>query len=117
MGQARNQPGISSRLRRQIHALLAEQCVHPPVERLFGPAGRQYLAGLALPAVTRGRIDPALRLIDAAAAEVATADREIRAAFAGEARIARLVGPPFIDDSSLSRYRETPASSRKSSLR
>lgn len=87
---------ISSRLRCQIHALLAEQCVHPPVERLFGPAGRQYLANLALPAVTRNRIDAALRLIDAAAAEVAKADREIRAAFAGEARIARLLPIPGI---------------------
>src|SRR5713226_8311018 len=29
---------IRSRLRCQVHALLAEQGVHPPVERLFGPA-------------------------------------------------------------------------------
>jgi transposase len=61
---------ISSRLRCQIHSLLAEHCVHPPVDSLFGPVGRRFLATLELSAVTRGRIDAALRLIDASAAEV-----------------------------------------------
>lgn len=87
---------ISSRLRCQIHALLAEQGVHPPVERLFGPAGRQYLANLELPPVTRGRIDAALRLVDASRAEVAITDRELRMAFACDARIAQLLPIPGI---------------------
>jgi transposase len=87
---------IGSRLRCQVHALLADHGAHPPMQRLFGPAGRQYLAGLELPAVTRGRIDAALRLIDAAAAEVRTLDQELRAGFAGDVRIARLLPIPGI---------------------
>jgi transposase len=87
---------IGSRLRCQIHALLAEQGIHPPVERLFGPTGRRFLSSLELPAVTRGRIDAALRLIDASVAEVAIADRELRAVFAGDARIPKLVPIPGI---------------------
>jgi transposase len=87
---------IGSRLRCQIHALLAEQGVHPPVERLFGPAGRRFLADLELPTVTRGRIDAALRLIDAGAAEVTIANRELRTAFAGDARIPKLLPIPGI---------------------
>jgi transposase len=87
---------ISSRLRRQIHAFLAEQGVQPPVERLFGPTGRAFLASLELPGVTRGRIDANLRLIDAAAAEVTIIDRELRAAFAGDTRIQQLLPIPGI---------------------
>jgi len=87
---------IGSRLRCQIHALLADHGAHPPMQRLFGPAGRQYLASLELPAVARGRIDAALRLIDAAAAEVTSLDRELRAVFAADARIAQLLPIPGI---------------------
>lgn len=87
---------ISSRLRCQVRALLAEQCVHPPVDSLFGVAGRQYLASLELPAISRGRIDAALRLIDASAAEVQLLDRELRAVFAGDERIRRLLPIPGI---------------------
>ena len=87
---------ISSRLRCQVHALLAEHGVHPPVERLFGPAGRRFLAILALPMVARGRIDAALRLIDAVAAEVAIINGELRSAFAGDARIRQLLPIPGI---------------------
>jgi transposase len=87
---------IGSRLRCQVHALLADHGVHPPLQRLFGPAGRRFLASLVLPAVTRGRIDAALRLIDAGAAEVTALDRELRSVFATDARLAQLLPIPGV---------------------
>jgi len=87
---------IGSRLRCRIHAHLADHCIHPPVEDLFGPAGRDFLAEVALPAVVRGRVDAALRLIDQVAVEVSALERELRAAFAGDERLRRLVPIPGI---------------------
>ncbi len=87
---------IGSRLRCQIHALLAEHCVQPTVADLFGAAGRRFLGEVALPEVLRGRVDAALRLIDAAAAEVVTIDGELKAAFAGDERVRRLLPIPGI---------------------
>jgi transposase len=87
---------VGSRLRCGIHALLAEHCVQPPVEELFGPTGRRFLGSVELPAVSRGRIDAALRLIDAAAAEIAILDQELRAAFVGDGRVRQLLPIPGI---------------------
>lgn len=87
---------IGSRLRCQIHALLADHCVFPPEDELFGPAGRRFLAEVALPAVARGRIDAALRLIDGVAAEVAALERELAEAFKADGRIRRLLPIPGV---------------------
>lgn len=87
---------IGTRLRCQIHALLADHCVQLPVDQLFGPVGRRFLESLELPRVSRGRVDAALRLIDAAAGEVATLNGELKAAFAGDERLRRLLPIPGI---------------------
>jgi transposase len=87
---------VGSRLRCGIHALLADHCIQPPLDELFGPIGRRFLASVELPEVSRGRVDAALRLIDAAAAEVAILDRDLRAAFQGDARIRQLLPIPGI---------------------
>src|SRR5437899_7348358 len=87
---------IRSRLQCQVHAILADHCLQPPVESIFGPAGRRFLASAELPAVDRGRVDAALRLIDAVTAEVISVDKELRAAFAGDERIRRLMAIPGI---------------------
>jgi transposase len=87
---------IRSRLRCQLHAILADHCVQPPVDSVFGPAGRRFLATVELPAVDRGRVDAALRLMDAVTAEVISVDKELRAAFAGDERIRRLMAIPGI---------------------
>jgi len=49
-----------------------------------------------LPAVERGRIDAALRLSDAVTLEVIGVDKELRAAFAGDERIRRLMAIPGV---------------------
>lgn len=87
---------IGSRLRCQVHAHLADHCIQPPLEELFGTTGRRFLASVELPAVARSRVDAALRLIDAAAAEVAILNQELKAAFADDERIRRLLPIPGI---------------------
>src|SRR3989442_7318787 len=87
---------IRSRLRCQVHAILADHCVQPPVGSIFGPAGRRFLASVELPAVDRGPGDAALRLSDAVTVEVIALDKELRAAFAGDERIRRLMAIPGI---------------------
>src|SRR5712691_6607840 len=87
---------IRSRLRCQVHAILADHCVQPPVDSIFGPADRRFLASVEWPAVDRGRVDAALRLSDAVTAEVIALDKELRAAFSGDERIRRLMAIPGI---------------------
>ena len=87
---------IRSRLRCQVHAILADRCVQPPLGSIFGPAGRRFLKSVELPAVERGRIDAALRLSDAVTLEVIGVDKELRAAFAGDERIRRLMAIPGV---------------------
>ena len=87
---------IRSRLRCQVHAILADHCVQPPLGSIFGPVGRRFLASVLLPAVDRGRVDAALRLMDAITAEVIGVDKELRAAFSGDERIRRLMAIPGI---------------------
>src|SRR5256712_2879113 len=87
---------IRSRLRCQVHAILADHCVQPPVGSIFGPAGRRFLASVELPAVDRGRVDAALRLSDAVTVEGIALDKELRAAFTGDERIRRLMAIPGI---------------------
>jgi len=87
---------IRSRLRCQVHAILADHCVQPPVDAIFGPAGRRFLASVELPGVDRGRVNAALRLMDAVSAEVISVDKELGAVFAGDGRIHRLMAIPGI---------------------
>jgi len=44
-----------------------------------------------VPASARGRLDAGLRLIDAITAEITPADADLRAAFASDARVRRLL--------------------------
>lgn len=87
---------IRSRLKCQIHALLAEQGVHPVMSDLFGEGGRRLLADLELPSISKERIEANLRLIDATTAEVDVAEREMRGLFAHDPRIYRLLPIPGV---------------------
>jgi transposase len=87
---------MRSRVQSQLHALLADLGVIPELRTLFGPAGRRWLAGLQLPVGARGRLDAGLRLIDAITVEVGRADADLRAGFAGDDRIRRLLAIPGI---------------------
>jgi transposase len=87
---------VRSQLRCQVHAVLAEHGVHAEVSDVFGKAGRALLEDLALPPVSRARLDANLRLIDAVSEEVAEAERELRALFRGDDRIKRLTAIPGV---------------------
>jgi transposase len=87
---------MRSRIQSQLHALLADLGVIPGLTTLFGPAGRRWLAELQLPAGARGRLDAGLRLIDAITIEVGRADADLRAGFAGDGRVRRLLPIPGI---------------------
>jgi hypothetical protein len=87
---------MRSRLQSQAHALLADLGIIPELTTLFGPAGRQWLAELQLPAAARGRLDAGLRLIDAVTDEVRQADTDLRARFARDPRVRRLLPIPGI---------------------
>jgi transposase len=87
---------MRSRVQSQLHALLADLGVIPELRTLFGPAGRCWLAELQLPAGARGRLDAGLRLIDAITVEVAHADVDLRASFAGDDRVRRLLPIPGV---------------------
>jgi transposase len=87
---------MRSRVQSQLHALLADLGVIPELTTLFGPAGRRWLTELQLPDGPRNRLDAGLRLIDAITIEVTHADADLRASFAGDPRIRRLLPIPGI---------------------
>lgn len=62
----------------------------------FGNAGRALLEDLALPPVSKARLDANLRLIDAVSDEVVQAERELRALFRDDDRIKRLTAIPGV---------------------
>ena len=87
---------IRSRLKCQIHALLAEAGVTISMTDLFGPGGRNLLADLKLPVISQGRLEANLRLIDTLSVEVDVAQREIAGRFRGDPRMQRLLPIPGI---------------------
>jgi transposase len=87
---------MRSRVQSQLHALLADLGITPELTTLFGPAGRRWLAELQLPAGARSRLDAGLRLVDAVTVEVALADADLRAGFARDPRVRRLLPIPGI---------------------
>jgi transposase len=86
-----------SRLKCQVHAILAEHGVLlPALTDLFGQQGRQFLDGLTLPEVSRACVQADLRLIDLVTSEVRDADRKLIALFRRDPRIERLRRIPGI---------------------
>jgi hypothetical protein len=87
---------MRSRLQSQLHALLADLGAIPELSTLFGPVGRRWLAELDLPVAARRRLDAGLRLVDAITVEAGRADTDLRASFAGDDRVRRLLPIPGI---------------------
>lgn len=87
---------MRSRLKCQIHALVAEAGVAVSMTDLFGRGGRALLADLRLPTISSGRLEANLRLIDTLSTEVTAAQREIARHFRGDLRMARLLPIPGI---------------------
>jgi transposase len=87
---------LRSHLKCQVHALLTENGVFPEHTDLFGRGGRTAIASAGLLAVSRSRVDCALRLIDSISAEIERAEVEIRHLFAHDERAKRLLPIPGI---------------------
>lgn len=87
---------ISSRLKCQTHALLADQGILPTMTDLFGQGGRAFLQGLRLRPIPQDRLEANLRLLDLLSPEVIAADHELRALLAGDPRIGKLTPIPGI---------------------
>ncbi|MGZ3303805.1 MAG: IS110 family RNA-guided transposase [Isosphaeraceae bacterium] len=87
---------IRSRLKCQIHVILADFRISSPVSDLFGVGGRAFLESLELPTIPAERLAALLRLVDATTAEIASGESKMRELFRGDQRIARLVAIPGI---------------------
>ena len=66
-----------TRLRNQIHAVLARNLIDAPFTDVFGQGGRQWLAEVQLPAHEREQVDSNLRLHDALDGEVELVERQL----------------------------------------
>lgn len=64
-----------TRLRNQIHAVLARNLIEVPFTDVFGQGGRRWLAEVELPAHEREAVDSNLRLHDALDSEVELVER------------------------------------------
>jgi transposase len=87
---------IRSRLKCQVHALLAEHGITLEVSDSFGKQGRELLDGLQLPLTSQNRVAANLRLVDGITEEVKLADQELKALFAKDTRLQRLTAIPGI---------------------
>jgi transposase len=87
---------MRSRLKAQVHALLAEHGVASPMSDVFGRRGRQLLEELRLPQHSQGRLEACLRLIDDLGTEIEIADTEILALYETDRRTQRLLPIPGI---------------------
>ena len=65
-----------TRLRNQIHAVLARNLIEAPVTDVFGQAGRRWLADVELAAHEREQVDSDLRLHDALDGEIELVERQ-----------------------------------------
>lgn len=70
---------VRTRIKNQVHALLAKQGKHSPYADAFGKAGRRFLRNTPLPPVRRRAVDDYLELIDAIDAKLERVSAEIDA--------------------------------------
>jgi transposase len=87
---------MRSRIKCQVHAVLAEHGIATPMTDLFGKRGRELLAGLRLPELTHGRLEACMRLVDDLTVEIEIADTEILTLFETDRRTKRLLPIPGI---------------------
>lgn len=85
---------IRSRLKNQVHAVLADRGFHPEGSDVF--AGNLARLSKSLPHTTRQRVDANLRLIEELDEEVDLADQQINKQFARDPRVRRLQPVPGI---------------------
>jgi hypothetical protein len=85
-----------TRLRNQVHAVLARNLIEAPVTDVFGQGGRRWLAELSLPAQEREQVDNNLRLHDALDAEVELVERQLAEQALARPDVRRLMTIPGV---------------------
>jgi transposase len=85
-----------TRLRNQVHAVLARHLVDVPVTDLFGQKGRCWLAGVELPAHEREQVESNLRLHDALDSELKLVDGQLAQRALADAEVRRLMTIPGV---------------------
>ena len=87
-----------SRAKNEIHAVLQRRLQgKPPCSDLFGVKGRQWLAGLELPAEERESVDAGIRHIEFLDSEVAAVERLIAQQALSWPEIRRLMAVPVVN--------------------
>ena len=69
--------GQRTRLRNQIHAVLARNLIEAPFSDVFGQGGRRWLDEVRLPEHEREQVDSDLRLHDALNSEIELVERQL----------------------------------------
>ncbi len=85
-----------TRLRNQIHAVLARNLIDLDVSDVFGHKGRRLLAGVVLAAHERDQVDSALRLHDALTAEIELAEQPLARRALDDEGVRRLMTIPGV---------------------
>jgi transposase len=85
-----------TRLRNQIHAVLARNLIEAPFTDVFGQGGRRWLEELELPAHEREQVDSNLRLHDALDVEVERVERGLAEQALARADVRHLMTIPGI---------------------
>jgi transposase len=85
-----------TRLRNQVHAVLARNLVELEVTDVFGQKGRGLLAEVELAAHEREQVDSALRLHDALDHEIGLAERPLAEHALGDENVRRLMTIPGV---------------------
>jgi transposase len=85
---------IRSRLKNQVHAVLADRGLHPEGTDIF--AGDLVRLSKQLPVIARQRVEANLRLIEDVDEEIDVADEQIHKQFARDPRVRRLQPLPGI---------------------
>jgi transposase len=68
----------ATRAKNGVHGVVNRQGIRPPIESLFGPKGRAFLAELKLTEMDRWEVDDHLLRLDVLEGQIAELDREIR---------------------------------------
>jgi transposase len=85
-----------TRLRNQIHAVLARNLIEAPVTDVFGQRGRRWLADLDLPAHEREQVDSNLCLHDALDVEIELVERQLAEQALARGDVRRLMTIPGV---------------------
>lgn len=88
--------GVRTAQRNRVHAVLARALVSPPTTELFGAGGRAWLRMVNLADLARLELEAALRLHDAAEAEIAAADRRLAERIVDDLRVRHLLTIPGV---------------------